>query len=306
MSLATLQQQGLFISEHAHQVKTTVNGLTTSPGGNGSGNGTNGNITVLIANITGIGYPAAPALGGPGSSKYARQLVEKVANAVAPVVQSVVGPVVNQVAAIAGDALSCITRSRLGTCLSAAAAVLPYLVGGGEAAALTDTTAAEEEEEGGRDLVNLASDARTQHILHGDETCGGRSWPGLSGKAPRRSAASCWRVSASGSPGLGMRARFTEIRRSACVYISVTAASAWLTVAGLDLAASMSRFQAVTAPSAPTRSVNASLCRLTAAKASAAAAATSPPGRSGTTGGTVRPVCPAGRRMRSARRIPHR
>jgi hypothetical protein len=90
VSLATLQQQGLFISEHAHQVKTTVNGLTTSPGGNGngSGNGTNGNITVLIANITGIGYPAAPALGGPGSSKYARQLVKKVANAVAPVVQS--------------------------------------------------------------------------------------------------------------------------------------------------------------------------------------------------------------------------
>jgi hypothetical protein len=82
---------------------------------------------------------------------------------------------VNQVANIASDALSCITRSRLGTCLSAAA-VLPYLVSGGEAAALTDTTAPEE---GGRDLVNLASDARTQHILHGDETCGGRSWPGL-------------------------------------------------------------------------------------------------------------------------------
>jgi len=30
VSLATLQQQGLFISEHAHQVKTTVNGLTTA------------------------------------------------------------------------------------------------------------------------------------------------------------------------------------------------------------------------------------------------------------------------------------
>ena len=66
--------------------------------------------------------------------------------------------------------------------------------------------------------------------------------------AARRSAASCWRVSASGSPGLGMRTRFTAMRRPACSYISVTAASAWLTVDGLDLAVSMSRFQAVTAP----------------------------------------------------------
>lgn len=129
---------------------------------------------MLIANITGIGYPAATAPGRPGSSKYARLPVKKVANAV-------LGPVVNQVAAIAGDALSCITRPRLGTCLGAAAAVLPYLVGDGEAAALTGTTAAEE---GGRGLVNLASDARTQHILHGDETCGGHLWPGLSGEAP--------------------------------------------------------------------------------------------------------------------------
>jgi hypothetical protein len=55
-----------------------------------------------------------------------------------------------------------------------------------------------------------------------------------------------------------MRTRFTEIRRPACSYISVTAASAWLIVAGLDLAVSMSRFQAVTAPSAPIRSANAS------------------------------------------------
>jgi RHS repeat-associated protein len=144
VSLATLKQQGLFISEHEAPVKTTVKGLTTGPGGNGngsgSGSGTNGNISVLIANITGIGLPAAPAPGGPGSSKYTRQLAKKVANAVAPVVQSVLGPVVNQVTAIAGAAASCITHPRLGTCLTAAAAVLPLLIGGGEAAALTDTT----------------------------------------------------------------------------------------------------------------------------------------------------------------------
>ena len=54
-------------------------------------------------------------------------------------------------------------------------------------------------------------------------------------------------MSASGSPGLGMRTRFTEMRRPACAYIRVTAASAWLTVDALARAASMSRFQAVTA-----------------------------------------------------------
>jgi hypothetical protein len=53
-----------------------------------------------------------------------------------------------------------------------------------------------------------------------------------------------------GSPGLGMRICFTAMRRPACSYISVTAASAWLTVAGLDRAVSMSRVHAVTAPSA--------------------------------------------------------
>jgi hypothetical protein len=50
------------------------------------------------------------------------------------------GPVLNQIIAIAGDAASYITRLRLGTCLSAAAAVLPFLIGGGEAAALTEAT----------------------------------------------------------------------------------------------------------------------------------------------------------------------
>jgi hypothetical protein len=55
-----------------------------------------------------------------------------------------------------------------------------------------------------------------------------------------------------------MRTLFTAMRRAACSYISVTAASAGLTVAGLDLAASMSRFHAVTAPSAQTWSANAS------------------------------------------------
>jgi len=55
-----------------------------------------------------------------------------------------------------------------------------------------------------------------------------------------------------------MRARLTAMRSPACSYISVTAARAWLTFDGLDLAAIMSRRQAVTAPSAPTRSANAS------------------------------------------------
>jgi hypothetical protein len=68
--------------------------------------------------------------------------VKKIANAVAPVVQSLLAPVVNQITAIVGDAASCITHPRLGTCLSAAAAVLPFLIGGGEAAALTDGEAA--------------------------------------------------------------------------------------------------------------------------------------------------------------------
>jgi hypothetical protein len=71
--------------------------------------------------------------------------VKKIANAVAPVVQSLLAPVVNQITAIVGDAASCITHPRLGTCLSAAAAVLPFLIGGGEAAALTDTTDIAEE-----------------------------------------------------------------------------------------------------------------------------------------------------------------
>ena len=70
-----------------------------------------------------------------------------------------------------------------------------------------------------------------------------------------------------------MRTRFTEIRRPACSYISVTAASAWLTVAGLDLAVSMSRFQAVTAPSAPIRSANASPWALALAASQSAYAA---------------------------------
>ena len=76
--------------------------------------------------------------------------------------------------------------------------------------------------------------------------------------AARRTAPSWWGVSASGSPGLGMRARLTAMRSPVCSYISVTAASAWLTFDGLDLVVIMSRRQAVTAPSAPTRSVNAS------------------------------------------------
>ena len=33
-------------------------------------------------------------------------------------------------------------------------------------------------------LVNLASDARTTHILEGDATGGGHQWPGLPGKSP--------------------------------------------------------------------------------------------------------------------------
>jgi hypothetical protein len=39
-----------------------------------------------------------------------------------------------------------------------------------------DTAAAE-------DTVNLASPARTQHILYGDETGGGHMWPGAPGKS---------------------------------------------------------------------------------------------------------------------------
>jgi filamentous hemagglutinin len=37
-------------------------------------------------------------------------------------------------------------------------------------------------EDGG--LVNLASDARTTHILEGDGTGGGHFWPGAAGKTP--------------------------------------------------------------------------------------------------------------------------
>jgi hypothetical protein len=86
---------------------------------------------------------------------------------------------------------------------------------------------------------------------HPDDRCVARA-------AARRSAASCGRVSASGSPGRGTRTRLTAMRTPACSYIRVTAASAWLTVDAPARAASMSRFHAVTAPSAPTRSSNAS------------------------------------------------
>jgi hypothetical protein len=36
----------------------------------------------------------------------------------------------------------------------------------------------------GDEFFNLASDARTTHILHGDATGGGHLWPGLTGKTP--------------------------------------------------------------------------------------------------------------------------
>lgn len=42
-------------------------------------------------------------------------------------------------------------------------------------------------------------------------------------------------VGTPGSPGLGMRVRLTAMRSPACSYISVTAASAWLTFNGLTL-----------------------------------------------------------------------
>lgn len=35
----------------------------------------------------------------------------------------------------------------------------------------------------GNDLVNVASDFRTNHILYGDKTGGGHLWPGKSGKS---------------------------------------------------------------------------------------------------------------------------
>jgi hypothetical protein len=37
---------------------------------------------------------------------------------------------------------------------------------------------------GDEELVNLASEARTTHILEGDATGGGHLWPGLAGKTP--------------------------------------------------------------------------------------------------------------------------
>src|SRR5207249_260746 len=97
----------------------------------------------------------------------------------------------------------------------------------------------------------LDAGARVQQ--HGDD----RGVAGPRRRAARRTAPSSPGVSAPGSPGPGMRARLTDMRMPACSYISVTAASAWLTVDGLDLAVIMCRFHAVTAPSAPTRSANA-------------------------------------------------
>jgi filamentous hemagglutinin len=38
--------------------------------------------------------------------------------------------------------------------------------------------------EGEGEFVNLASEARTTHILEGDATGGGHQWPGLFGKTP--------------------------------------------------------------------------------------------------------------------------
>jgi hypothetical protein len=38
--------------------------------------------------------------------------------------------------------------------------------------------------EGDSELVNLASEGRTTHLLQGDETGGGHLWPGTAGKTP--------------------------------------------------------------------------------------------------------------------------
>lgn len=45
------------------------------------------------------------------------------------------------------------------------------------------SSAPEEAAEVSGDLVNLASPARTQHILFGDATGGGHMWPGAAGKS---------------------------------------------------------------------------------------------------------------------------
>jgi hypothetical protein len=54
------------------------------------------------------------------------------------------------------------------------------LIGGPRPSPSASVVAAESEGE----FVNLASDARTTHILEGDATGGGHQWPGLADKTP--------------------------------------------------------------------------------------------------------------------------
>jgi hypothetical protein len=62
-------------------------------------------------------------------------------------------------------------------------AVLSHNCGGGGVAAKS-----------GDEFINLASDARTTHILYGDRTGGGHLWPGLPGKTPFPQSGTAQRV----------------------------------------------------------------------------------------------------------------
>ena len=111
---------------------------------------------------------------------------------------------------------------------------------------------------GDREVIGVQAgaflDPRADVQQHGDDR-------GVAGSAADGRAADRALLPGSqgvGPPGLGMRAPSTTMRMPACWYNSVTAASAWLTFDGLDLAVIMCRRQAVTTPLAPTRLANAS------------------------------------------------
>jgi RHS repeat-associated protein len=75
------------------------------------------------------------------------------------------------------DAASC-ARGSTGGCISTAITFAPMGKAVRGLADLADALRAE------KSLVNLASDARTIHVLYGDATGGGHLWPGLPRKTP--------------------------------------------------------------------------------------------------------------------------
>jgi RHS repeat-associated protein len=144
-----LRQGRAIIQQPVRKPQRPVQGLQPSNTVNGSPQDNDGspNIAALLLPLHDL-HPFVPSspTPGDGSNKTLRNLAKQVANAVAPVLQTVLTPVVNAAASALSNAVGCVTHPQLASYLLTVANVALFATGIGEEATITDTagTAAEE------------------------------------------------------------------------------------------------------------------------------------------------------------------